>query len=493
MVVDSIIYNPGLMSHFGASLRPAALAFFFATGAAAAGDPPAAALWNAWPAARVYVGDPFALKHAALRGEIARVAERHPGLFRVDEEGVSAEGRPIPLLLVGNGPTKVLLWSQMHGDEPTATVALLDVLNHLGATKETPATKKLLSSLTLAVIPMLNPDGAERTRRTNAQGIDINRDALRLQSPEGRFLKSVRDRLTPSVGYNLHNQGPNTLSGPAGAQAAIALLAVPFDEAFTENEGRRTTKRLAVLVRDLLQPWAPGRVSRYDMDYTARAFGDSMTRWGTPTLLIESGGFAAAGADEAAALVRLNFVALLGTLGALADGSVAAVDARSYDAIPLNVRERLFDVLVRSALVIGGGGLPPYLADVGWNLPVTRPGFTGSAVGRGRGGAVIEVGDLDTYKGKVEVDAANRVLCVAPKGGAEGWAKALEGLKARGLATPDGTLALTLAALSAEAKAWLDGAPALAPGYGGDFLLFEPAGEGRLRLLRRLSVASPAN
>jgi hypothetical protein len=338
---------------------------------------------------------------------------------------------------------------------------------------------------------MLNPDGAERTRRTNAQGIDVNRDALRLQSPEARFLKSVRDRLAPAVGYNLHNQGPNTLAGANGGQAAIALLAVPFDEAFTENDGRRTTKRLAVLVRDLLAPWAPGRVSRYDTEYTARAFGDSMTRWGTPTLLIESGGFAAAGADEAAALVRLNFVALLGTLAALADGSVDRVDAAAYDAIPLNVRDRLFDVVVRHALVIGGGGLPPYFADVGWNVPVTRPGFTGPAVGRGRGGAVLDLGDLDTYKGKTEIDAANRVLCVAPKGGADGWAKALEGLKAKGLATADGTLTLTLDVLSQEAKAWTEGTPALAPGYGGDFLLLAPDGDGRFRVERRLSIANP--
>lgn len=486
----AIIYNPSLMSRFEAFAPSLAVALVLAAAAPAA-EPPSAALWNAWPAARVYTGDPFALKSAGLRADIARLAERHPGLFRVAEEGVSCEGRPIPLLLLGDGPTTVLLWSQMHGDEPTATVALLDVLNHLGAARATPATKALLSKLTLAVIPMLNPDGAERTRRTNAQGIDINRDALRLQTPEGRFLKSVRDRLKPAVGYNLHNQGPNTLAGPTGAQAAISLLAVPFDEAFTENDGRRTTKRLAVLVRDLLQPWAPGRVSRYDMEYTARAFGDSMTRWGTPTLLIESGGFSAAGPDEAAALVRLNFVALLGTLSALADGSVGTVDAAAYDAIPLNVRDRLADVIVRNALVLGGGGLPPYLADVGWNVPVTRPGFTGSAVGRGRGGAVLEIGDLQTYKGKTEVDATNRILVVAPKGGPEGWAKALEGLKAKGLATPDGTLTLSADVLSQEAKAWLEGAPALAPGYGGDFLLLSPSGDGRFRVERRLSVANP--
>ena len=35
------------------------------------------------------------------------------------------------------------------------------------------------------MVPMLNPDGAERFQRRNAQGIDINRDALLLQSPEG--------------------------------------------------------------------------------------------------------------------------------------------------------------------------------------------------------------------------------------------------------------------------------------------------------------------
>ena len=485
-----IIYNRRPMPVSRTIARALAAASLVALMPVRAAAPPSDALWNAWPAARVYPGDPFALKHAALRAELARLAERHPGLFRVDEEGVSAEGRTIPLLVVGSGPTTVLLWSQMHGDEPTATVALLDVLNHLGATRETPATQALLSKLTLAIIPMLNPDGAERTRRTNAQGIDINRDAARLQSPEGRFLKSVRDRLKPSVGYNLHNQGPNTLAGPTGPQAAIALLAVPYDEAFTENEGRRTTKRLAVLVHDLLEPWAPGRVSRYDTEYTARAFGDSMTRWGTPTLLIESGGFAAAGPEEAAALVRLNFVALLGTLRALADGSVASVSASAYDAIPLNVRDRLFDVVVRHALVVGGGGLPPYLADVAWNAPATRPGFTGMAVGRGRGGAVLDVGDLDTYKGKTEIDALNKVLCVAPRGGEAAWAKALEALRAKGAATPDGTLTLSLEALSAEAKAWLEGAPALAPGYGGDFLLLAPAGEGRFKVERRLPVGA---
>ena len=461
----------------------AALGAFPARGAGAS---PASALWDAWPHA-VQVS-PFALKHEGVRAELAALLARHPGLFTIAEKGVSAEGRKIPLVVLGNGPTTVLLWSQMHGDEPTATSALLDVLEYLGRTRTAPETERLLSRLTLAIIPMLNPDGAERTRRTNAQGIDINRDALRLATPEGRFLKSVRDRLKPSIGYNLHNESPSLTAGKEGPQVAISLLSVPYDEAFTENEGRLATKRLAVLVRRLLEPYAKDRIARYDMDYTARAFGDSMTRWGTATLLIESGGFF--GPDEASTLVRLNFVAILGTLYALADGSLAAVDAKAYDAIPLNTRERLFDLVLRNARVVSGGGLPPYRADVGMNLPAAQTGFAGSSGREGRAG-VGELGDLTESRGKTEIDLTGRLLVVAPPGGEEAWKKTLLGLVSRGRATDAGLLTLSEADLSAEAKAWLGNAPALAPGYGGDLLVLQPEGEGRFRVERRISPVEP--
>ncbi|MFI5121193.1 MAG: M14 family zinc carboxypeptidase [Thermoanaerobaculia bacterium] len=442
----------------------------------------ASALWEAWPHTVEVL--PLALRHEDLRTRLAALSARYPGLFSIAEEGFSAEGREIPLLVAGRGSTTVLLWSQMHGDEPTATSALLDVLEHLGRTSRMPDTERLLSRLTLAIIPMLNPDGAARTRRTNAQGIDVNRDALRLQTPEGRFLKSVHDRLKPSFGYNLHNHSPNVTAGKHGRQVAISLLSVPFDDAFTVNEGRRTTMRMAVLVQQLLEPWAKDRIARYDMDYTARAFGDSMTRWGTPTLLIESGGFF--GPDEADTLVRLNFVALLGTLHALADGSLAKVDVNAYDAIPLDTRDRLFDVLVRNARVIGGGGLPPFLADVGLNVASARPGFPGPSSRALRGG-VLEVGDLTDFLGKTELDLEGRLLVVAPPGGDVRWKKTLEGLASRGLATADGFLTLSESDLSAEAKAWLSGGAPLAPGYGGDFLVLEPAGAGRFRVERRIS------
>jgi hypothetical protein len=327
---------------------------------------------------------------------------------------------------------------------------------------------------------MLNPDGAERTARRNAQGIDINRDALRLQTPEGRFLKSVRDRFEPSTGYNLHNQSPLTIAGAGGDQVALAVLSVAFDDALTENEERKRTKRLALAVVDAVAPWANGKVARYDADYTARAFGDSMTRWGTATLLIETGGWN--GPEEAGTLVRLNFVALLMSLQALADGLLEARDPKAYDGIPVLSREGLFDVVVREATVLNGAGLPPYVADVALNRPI----LFGGPGPRGRAG-VVELGDLTTFRGKDEIDAKGKLLVPAPPGGEEGWASTLAALRARGLAGDGGTLLLPAADLSKEVKAWIPAGALLVPGYSGEMLLLEPSGAG-WKAARRLSA-----
>ena len=442
----------------------------------------ASGLWEAWPGARISPPDPWSLRRAGLDMALASLTKVHPGLFSVAAEGSSGEGRRLTVLKVGNGPTKVILWSQMHGDEPTATCALLDMLSYFGRNRENAAVTGLLSSLTIYLLPMLNPDGAERGTRRNAQGIDINRDALRLQTPEGRFLKEVRDRFEPAIGFNLHNQSPLTVAGRNGAQVALALLSVPFNEALTENEGRRTTKRLAVFLREFVAPWATGRIARYDMGYTARAFGDSMTRWGTATLLIETGG--TNGPDEAGTLVRLNVVALLGSLQALADGSLAGFDPKQYDTIPVLEREGLFDLLIREATVVSGTGLSPFLADVALHRAIP---FAGTGP-KGRSG-VVDLGDLTTSRGKDEIDARGKLLVPAPPGGEEGWQETLARLKEKGVADGDGSLLLTPEKLSAEVKSWMPEKQALLPGYPGALLLLAPAGKGRFRLEERIDLS----
>src|SRR5207342_2744342 len=156
--------------------------------------------------------------------------------------------RSINMITVGSGPLRVMLWSQMHGDEPTATAALFDVFDYFEQHRADPAVQRILSSLTLYVVPMLNPDGAERFQRRNAQNIDINRDALRLQTPEGRALKGLRDRFNPKVGFNLHNQSWRTSVGAPPKPASISLLSVAYDETRSENAGRKLTKRVCAVI-----------------------------------------------------------------------------------------------------------------------------------------------------------------------------------------------------------------------------------------------------
>ncbi|CAN0522025.1 unnamed protein product, partial [Scytosiphon promiscuus] len=126
--------------------------------------------------------------------------------FNVTVVGKSIQGRNLSLISIGTGATDVFLWSQMHGDEPTATQAIFDIFNFLSSADFKTEKENILKNLKLHFLPMLNPDGAEVYQRRNTLGIDINRDALALQSPEGRTLKRVRDSLDADFGFNLHDQ-----------------------------------------------------------------------------------------------------------------------------------------------------------------------------------------------------------------------------------------------------------------------------------------------
>jgi hypothetical protein len=315
-----------------------------------------------WDAEHVSPPLPPLVDHAEVVRRLEAMAAASPQLFAVEQIGESVEGRSINHVTVGRGPMRVLLWSQMHGDEPTATSALFDLFEYLARHRDDAVVSRILSRLTLHIVPMLNPDGAERFTRRNVQSIDINRDALRLQTPEGQVLKNLRDRLQPAVGFNLHNQNWRTSVGDPPMPASISLLSVAYDEKRTENAGRKLTKKLCAVIRDALEPFASGQIGRYDDEFEVRAFGDNITLWGTPVVLIETGPWPSAEPDPA--LVRLNFIAIVSALDALATGAVERADPRRYESLPVN-ESRMFYVLVRNATVINGLGARPYTADIG--------------------------------------------------------------------------------------------------------------------------------
>jgi len=301
--------------------------------------------------------------------------------FRVEEVGQSIQGRAIRSVTYGDGPVTVLLWSQMHGDESTASMSLADVLQFLAGAQPDALRDRLRRELTIVFIPMLNPDGAELFQRENALGIDVNRDARRLSTPEARALKAVHTRLQPQFGFNLHDQNARTLVGPRGAQAGIALLAPAYDSSRGYNEVRSRARLVAATMATVLQQDIPGRIAKYDDGFNPRAFGDLMQTWGTSTVLIESG--ALPDDPQKQRLRRLNAVAILAALDAIASRRLNDASPESYESLPFNAGGAS-DLLVRGGMIVLPGR-PPMLADIAINYD--------DAVGRAAG-KVREIGDL---------------------------------------------------------------------------------------------------
>jgi len=297
-------------------------------------------------------------------------------------EGKSLLGREIRTISAGSGGTTILLWSQMHGDESTATMALADIINYLADPTPDPFRDELLNRLTLVMIPMLNPDGAHLFQRRNAAGIDVNRDARRLATPEARLLKAVRERVQPQFGFNLHDQNPHTYAGRSGKRAAIALLAPAADDERSWGPVRTRALQVASIIAEILQSELPGYIARYGDAFNPRAFGDLMQQWGTSTVLIESG--VLDDDPEKQKLRAMNVAALLTAFDAIAHSTYLNADIMAYDNLPQN-RGFSHDLLVRGGLLVLGNAEPmPIDLAFAWSDAVSGTGLT-----------LTEAGDLD--------------------------------------------------------------------------------------------------
>ena len=265
--------------------------------------------------------------------------------FTVNKVGSSVEERDLFLISLGHGDIKVFLWTQMHGDEPTATAALFDIFNFFKDPSYNEFKKDLLSRVKLYFLPMVNPDGAERFKRRNFFDIDINRDASRLQTPEAVILKEVFDSLKADFGFNLHDQDPRYSAGNSFRSAAISFLAPAYNYEKEVDPVREKSIQLIGRMTKMLSMFIPGHIAKYSDDFEPRAFGDNFQKWGTSTILVESGGWK--DDPEKQFLRKLNFVLLISAFKEIAYNTYNSETADTYNNIPFNDRY-LFDVLLRN-------------------------------------------------------------------------------------------------------------------------------------------------
>ncbi|RUO62199.1 M14 family metallopeptidase [Pseudidiomarina insulisalsae] len=295
--------------------------------------------------------------------------------------GTSYQGRPLYRFKVGQGDTVVFMWSQMHGDESTATPALFDLMQKI----ETDARwrEHWEDDITLYMLPMVNPDGAELAQRYNVQGIDVNRDARALQTPEGRILMAQGRELNPDFGFNLHDQSRYYEVGNTGKPATISLLAPAFNHAKDINDERRRAMQLIGDLKAVGDKMIPGHMGRYNDTFAPRAFGDNFAAMGISTILIESGAFPNDPNRQKARAV--NVAMLIRAIDSIASGDYQAQTLEPYHSIPMNNSNSFKDVILEQVQVQDGAH--EYRIDIGINR---------SADAR-HSGYIRELGDLSVF------------------------------------------------------------------------------------------------
>lgn len=328
---------------------------------------------------------------AALWQELITEWSSH---FEVRELGKTEEGRPIHEVKWGEGPIQVIAWSQMHGDEATATMALADIFALLSSTSDLSSEikQKLHQNITLRIIPRLNADGAERWQRETALGIDMNRDATKQNSIEARILSAWADEIKPAFAFNLHDQNRLYSVGNSPNQTHIAFLATTGDEAGTWTPSRLRAGQICQRMLSCIRPIIPGKIAKWTDEFESRAFGDTFSSRGYGLVLLESGG---AGWDlEKQSLRKLNACLLLDAFCAIADGSYATESIAEYEALPTNERA-IVDIKIKDAPLS-----ETVRADVLFNLLET-PLADGNIL---YSWVVENIGDMSPFYGLTEID-----------------------------------------------------------------------------------------
>lgn len=214
-----------------------------------------------------------------------------PSFVIKEDTALSYEGRNIHLFKIGRGEQKVFLWSQMHGDEPTGTKFFFDLVNFF--TKDdflNDFRNDIFNHLTIYFIPMLNPDGAEISSRYNSLGIDINRDFIAEQTPEGKFLKICYFSIEPDYCFNLHNQSRYYSTSKYGYKSSVlSLMAPPIDDIKSLSGNYEEALRFCGYLFQVTSNFALGHITKYNDNFEPRAFGDNFQAFGSTTILLEAG------------------------------------------------------------------------------------------------------------------------------------------------------------------------------------------------------------
>ncbi len=334
-------------------------------------------------------------KEQSIAGRYITLDHIEPLMVKYNSEiiGQSVLGKPIYKLQFGTGKKRILMWSQMHGNESTTTKALFDFINFLlSKTKE---SNRILDDFTFCLVPMLNPDGAKLYTRENANGIDLNRDAQDLSQPESIVLRKTFEAFQPNYCFNLHDQRTIYGAGENGNTATVSFLAPAFNENRDVNEVRIKAMNVIVAMNKTLQQFIPNQVGRFDDSFNLNCVGDTFQNLNVPTILFEAGHFA--NDYEREITRKYIFIALISGIRFLNENDIVLNEIDNYLKIMQN-KVVFYDFVYKNVKINYDGNekIINFAAQFKEILNNEKVIFEA---------AISQVENLENYFGHVEIDA----------------------------------------------------------------------------------------
>jgi hypothetical protein len=201
-------------------------------------------------------------RHADVVAVCKELARRYPAAASYSELGLSAEGRPLPLLILADPPIRgpeeagrsgkliALAIGNIHGGEVCGKEALPMLAREILETPHHP----LLKDMIICLAPIYNADGNERVskqnrpgqngpeegmgQRANARGLDLNRDLIKLEAPETRGLVRFLNKWNPHLFIDTHTTNGShhrytiTYEGPKNPAGDARVIAYARNEFF---------------------------------------------------------------------------------------------------------------------------------------------------------------------------------------------------------------------------------------------------------------------
>ena len=265
--------------------------------------------------------------------------------FDYDTIGYSELNKPIYSVDIGNGPKKILVWSQMHGNETTTTKAILDFLNYIKFDKSNSFIDYFLNTCQLKIIPVLNPDGSSNYTRFNANEVDLNRDAIHRSQKETKHFFTALETFKPDYCFNMHGQRTIFSAGKQNKPATLSFLAPSYNDNLNINKSREEAMKLIIAANEMLSDFIPNQIGRYDDAHNPNCFGDQIQKMGIPTVLFEAGHYPGDyNRNETRKLVKLSLVKML---ECISYSNFDEFNLEDYNTIPKN-EELYLDVIIKN-------------------------------------------------------------------------------------------------------------------------------------------------